>query len=275
MNTHKILIILGMHRSGTSLITRWLQACGLHVGDTLLGAETGNEEGHFEDVDFMHLHEELLLAQKLPASGLSNKAIKSPDVVQEEKIKNLFLLKNTLHAQWGWKDPRTCLFLEAYRKLLPGAFYVIILRGYQPVVSSLLNRHYKGLNRYYQSKGNVYKFFLRMKKKYNKNWLYKTYAKKYVRVWIAYSELLLKHIEAAPQQNFAVINYAALLKNENPFFEQLEKWGFILTHQQFKSVFNAQMLGNPVNIEALVDDPLLLAKAKQLETRLDSFMLKY
>jgi len=43
----KFLVILGMHRSGTSLITQWLKNCGLSVGDSLHGADVGNAEGHF------------------------------------------------------------------------------------------------------------------------------------------------------------------------------------------------------------------------------------
>ena len=35
-----ILVIAGMHRSGTSLITHWLHDCGLQVGERLVGAGT-------------------------------------------------------------------------------------------------------------------------------------------------------------------------------------------------------------------------------------------
>ena len=53
----KILIIVGMHRSGTSLITQWLYRCGLSIGNKLAPADIGNVEGYFEDSDFLKLHE--------------------------------------------------------------------------------------------------------------------------------------------------------------------------------------------------------------------------
>ena len=45
-----------MHRSGTSLISNWLHHCGLQLGEHLLEAGNGNEEGHFEDVEFLRMH---------------------------------------------------------------------------------------------------------------------------------------------------------------------------------------------------------------------------
>jgi hypothetical protein len=49
----KVLCIAGMHRSGTSLVTSWLQRCGLQIDDgQLLAANTGNPTGHFEDIEF-------------------------------------------------------------------------------------------------------------------------------------------------------------------------------------------------------------------------------
>ncbi|MBS1528172.1 MAG: hypothetical protein JST19_21175, partial [Bacteroidetes bacterium] len=89
-----VLIILGMHRSGTSLVTNWLYHCGLQVGENLLGKNAGNEEGHFEDTEFLKLHEEILAANGLPDTGLfAGKDIKiSP--YQEAKITAVVGVKN-------------------------------------------------------------------------------------------------------------------------------------------------------------------------------------
>src|ERR1700754_1667907 len=47
------LIILGMHRSGTSLAASLLQSAGLDVGLRLMEANWSNPRGHFEDMDFV------------------------------------------------------------------------------------------------------------------------------------------------------------------------------------------------------------------------------
>ncbi|HWB24745.1 MAG TPA: sulfotransferase [Chitinophagaceae bacterium] len=274
MVSNKILVILGMHRSGTSLITRWLHNCGLAIGDALLGPETGNDEGHFEDLDFIHLHERILISKKIPHTGLTFKTPGKLVSTQFAEIKNLIEAKNKKNNQWAWKDPRTCLFLNSYRKLLPGATYLIIFRDYQAVVSSLLNRDYKGLQRYYQSKGMVYKFFLRMKRKYHKNWLYNRYAEKYLKIWIAYNEELLKHIEALPSSQVMVVGYESLLKDDKPFFNRLTMDGFTLQYQNFKSIFNTRLINQPVDISPFIKNNYLLAKAMQLQTTIQNILLR-
>lgn len=269
-----MLIILGMHRSGTSLITQWLQACGLHIGDTLLGPETGNDEGHFEDADFVELHTQLFVNRQLPGTGLCNNYISTLTKAEQHAVQAIIDVKNKKHEQWAWKDPRTCLFLDTYRKLIPGAHYVIILRDYKAVVSSLLNRENKGLQRYYNSKGSIYKFFLRMKKKYNRDRVNRTYARQYLETWIAYSEALLGHIQTLPQDKFVVVKYTELLENDKTFFNQLTHWQFKLSHKPFTSIFNQQLIGQCLNISNLVMDNTLLIKAKRLERKLEEALLK-
>src|ERR1700678_1799220 len=102
----KILIIAGMHRSGTSLISHWLHSCGLNLGETLLGADIGNTEGHFEDVDFYRFHEDTLEAHHLSKFGFITHPIESLTGYQTEKLKSIISFKNKMSGQWGWKDPR-------------------------------------------------------------------------------------------------------------------------------------------------------------------------
>ena len=139
---NKTLVITGMHRSGTSLVSQWLHKCGIHLGDQVLGPAIGNSEGHFEDVDFVHLHEDILQTHLLPHSGLMTQAVSKLTYAEIEAMESLILKKNSKQEEWAWKDPRTCLFLTHYRRLLPSAFYLVILRDYASVVSSLINRMY-------------------------------------------------------------------------------------------------------------------------------------
>ena len=58
MNTQ--VIILGFHRSGTSLFTDYLNQAGLFVGSDLLGATPTNHRGHFEDRGIVSFHTSML-----------------------------------------------------------------------------------------------------------------------------------------------------------------------------------------------------------------------
>src|SRR6476620_5037184 len=61
----QLLIITGMHRSGTSLITSILQQSGLPIGEQLVPAAEGNPHGFFEDQAFMLLHQAMLHARSV------------------------------------------------------------------------------------------------------------------------------------------------------------------------------------------------------------------
>ncbi len=56
----EVLIVLGMHRSGTSAVAGALTKLGAAAPKTLLQADHGNERGYFESLRFMHFHDELL-----------------------------------------------------------------------------------------------------------------------------------------------------------------------------------------------------------------------
>ena len=59
--SQSLLIVTGMHRSGTSALCAALAACGVSFGDRLLGAIAGvNDEGFWEDAEVVALNEQLL-----------------------------------------------------------------------------------------------------------------------------------------------------------------------------------------------------------------------
>lgn len=139
INEQPVVVITGMHRSGTSLVSSILQRAGVPVGDKLYGASIGNPRGHFEDIDFHGFHEGLL--NRFGQTYLVQDAANLGEVTHEEaeKAKTLIEARND-QVIWGWKDPRTVLFLDLWSRLLPGARYVFSYRHPVEVVLSLLRR---------------------------------------------------------------------------------------------------------------------------------------
>ena len=58
-----IVCILGMHRSGTSMVARLLNLCGVYLGEEkdLIPAAEDNPEGFWENVKFQEINQELLI----------------------------------------------------------------------------------------------------------------------------------------------------------------------------------------------------------------------
>ncbi|WP_254173817.1 sulfotransferase [Planktothrix pseudagardhii] len=132
-------IITGMHRSGTSLTASILQSAGVHIGRNLLGADHVNIKGHFENIDFYHLHMNILDSQGASSAGWTlqdNLEIKEEFVDRAKEL----IEQNALSSVWGWKEPRTTLFLEFWAKLLPEAKFLLIYRSPWEVADSLYRR---------------------------------------------------------------------------------------------------------------------------------------
>lgn len=135
-----ILIITGMHRSGTSLVTAWLQSAGLDIGKNLLEGNYSNVKGFFENTDFLEFHRRILLAVGQEATGwTTEKKIVVPDEYIRQALQLIEDNASTTKA-WGWKEPRTSLFLNFWSNLLPDAKFLFIYRAPWEVCDSLYRR---------------------------------------------------------------------------------------------------------------------------------------
>ena len=85
----KVLVIAGMHRSGTSLITQWLNRCGLFVGNKLAGPEIGNTDGLFEDEQFQQLHKQFLKKRNYSPIGFITTSLSPLDVSEKKELKKI------------------------------------------------------------------------------------------------------------------------------------------------------------------------------------------
>ena len=138
--------IIGMHRSGTSMVARLLNQCGLNLGpeERLLGPNADNAMGHFEHTGFIEIDDALLKHfggswdnPPVLNSGWENDATLGELVAKAKKLIDTF----TNSAPWGWKEPRTTFLLPFWQKLLPDLRYVICVRNPLEVARSLAERN--------------------------------------------------------------------------------------------------------------------------------------
>jgi hypothetical protein len=271
---NNILIIAGMHRSETSLLSQWLNRCGLNLGEQLLGANIGNIEGHFEDVDFYRFHEDTLESNHLPKSGLIASTVPELSTYQKEKLKSIISFKNKMNRQWGWKDPRICLFLAHYRELIPDAYYLNIIRDYKSTVSSLISRDFKCYESKYLTRNWLLKGIwknLRRGKKLRK--FYLEQSEYYLNVWITYNEELLKNIQNLPDDRFMVVDHQKLYEDDKYIFSKLKNtWNFSLKYYDFKKIFKENLLSRVIDIDPFIKDKTLLEKAQNLQKELKKYV---
>jgi hypothetical protein len=134
---NRVLIITGMHRSGTSLVARFIHHSGIDLGESMLGANPGNRYGHFEDEEFLEFHRQVLKRN----FGHNWQAPGPPRLSDDEARKGRELIaRRAGKADWGWKDPRTSLFLDFWDRFLPEAHYLFMVRHPLSVIDSLARR---------------------------------------------------------------------------------------------------------------------------------------
>jgi hypothetical protein len=134
------LLVCGMHRSGTSLTASLFHAAGVRLGDQLLGANHGNDRGHYEDLGIYEFHRTALHAQGLGTEGfVAAGTVAVPEAMQPVG-RRLAAERGRAGGVWGWKEPRTVLFLDYWDAILPQARYVFVFRRPWEVVDSLFRR---------------------------------------------------------------------------------------------------------------------------------------
>lgn len=113
-----VYLVLGMHKSGTSLLAEVLHRSGIAMGDlAAAGAGADYDSGHkFEDAQVQALNKDLLgfgESYRLPAAPLR------PDADQQAAMAALVATRQAAGGDWGFKDPRSVLTYDAWQPLLP------------------------------------------------------------------------------------------------------------------------------------------------------------
>lgn len=135
-----IILVVGMHRSGTSLVARGLHAMGVNLGAAIdTTPHPANPHGHWEHADVWQAQEQLLIRfgrEWHSAPGpLPARWLEWPDT-RDTIDRFVWLASRELAArgQWLVKDPRSSLLIPLWREVARRAGVELrILRIIRPV----------------------------------------------------------------------------------------------------------------------------------------------
>ncbi len=133
----KVVAIVGMHRSGTSMLTGSLEEAGLFLGDVNVKNKY-NKKGNRESPYLMEFHEQLLEKNGGAWHTPPNTVVWSESDKNELKT---YIDSFSGQAIWGFKDPRTLLVLEGWKQMIPELQFVGIFRNPMSVALSLHERN--------------------------------------------------------------------------------------------------------------------------------------
>jgi hypothetical protein len=148
MSTSRAVLLLGMHRSGTSAIARGLGTLSVYLGNDFLDAQPENPTGYWEDKGIVALNERLLGALGLKwddTPPIDRRAFERRRVRALRRDAIRYLNRTfTSEPLWGFKDPRTIRVLpfwqRALRDLNVDDSYVVAIRNPRSVAASLFAR---------------------------------------------------------------------------------------------------------------------------------------
>ncbi|MGI9048077.1 MAG: sulfotransferase family protein [Rubrobacteraceae bacterium] len=118
------LLVVGMHRSGTSALARMLSLLGAALPEHVMGVFRGNETGHWEPERLVNLHDEMLAeaGSRWDDWRRFESASLGPERLSHYKnvISRLIAEKYGDAPLFVLKDPRLCRFVPLYEEVLGG-----------------------------------------------------------------------------------------------------------------------------------------------------------
>lgn len=143
------IFILGMHRSGTSALTRMINLLGVELGENTMAANSDNVTGFWEEAEIVALNDELLNefdmrwndVRSFPDDWLERGTVEG----YKEKILDILNMEFRDSNLWGLKDPRLCRLLPFYKPILDTmdceVKSILVLRDPMEVAQSLYARN--------------------------------------------------------------------------------------------------------------------------------------
>ncbi len=143
------LLVAGMHRSGTSAITRVVNLLGANAGPRLIAGQAGvNDQGFWEHADAVDFHERVLRwhttgwhdFRALPASAFVGDLARA----EVDEIRALVARDFAAADRWVLKDPRLSRLVPLWTQALAGSrwtpHFVLPVRHPAEVAASLERR---------------------------------------------------------------------------------------------------------------------------------------
>jgi hypothetical protein len=209
-----IYVVLGMHKSGTTLVSQILHHSGISMGeiDTRRGYDDSNQ---YEDQESLHLNMELIRAPDYEVLYIPPPPELVPTVQQRERMRRFIADRSVRHADWGFKDPRTTLVYPLWAEELPEHRLIAVWRAPEEIWPRFAA---PGPRLWYQEPKRAWNFVLR---------------------WCEHNRLLVKHLRETPR-DYLLLNYGDFMSGDGEF-RRLESFiGKPLVDQRRKELYRGK-----------------------------------
>lgn len=278
------IIIIGMHRSGTTMITEMLQRLGLFVGEKLDSNCEPNfflemndwmlrqcHGGWFHPVPISHLLEQPRV-RELTVDYL-RQLMNSPQIIEFTGVPKYIQGEGPFKASnpWGWKDPRNTFTLPIWLDIFPNAKVIHIYRNGIDVAASLHARATQELNaaamKHEKRKSRLMYWFKRKEGGFTRSLRCHSLAESFS-LWEEYVSQAFLHMEALPNEKLSIKFESFLMAPESILLELAAFCGLETSKLELSSLVGAI---KPDRANAYQNKPDLMAL---FQVKKDSYWMK-
>lgn len=123
-----IYVVLGMHKSGTTLASQILHHSGVNMGDNLENGVSYDQGNQYERESAWRLNEDILQANHQRSIDICLPTTLHLTPEQRARMQQIIAAGNQAYAHWGFKDPRTCLVYPLWASELTEHKLIVIYR---------------------------------------------------------------------------------------------------------------------------------------------------
>jgi len=220
-----IYVILGMHKSGTTLTSQILHHSGINMVDEIKAQEASYDRGDYYELDSAKaINMEIMRANGYQESNwrkvllgtlsrdnsFSDASLLTKD--QRTRMREILSNRDAKYAHWGFKDPRTCLVYPLWALELPEHKIIAIFRSH----NEQWQRHRP--QSIWQQYREPYKIV------------------KFIEKWCRYNANVLAHLQKT-QMDFLVLDYQRLMTTQAEFDRLQEFVGLELEDRRKKDLY--------------------------------------
>lgn len=142
------MLVLGMHRSGTSALARVLNLMGAYVGeseDLMPPHAQDNPTGYWERRELVIAHDDFFETAGHAWDRVSGFDLKALDADLQRKlarrVRQVVANQASHGTPWLVKDPRLCLLLPIWLEAAPDAACIVVVRDPREIAASMRESH--------------------------------------------------------------------------------------------------------------------------------------
>jgi hypothetical protein len=189
-----IYVVLGMHKSGTTLVAEVLHHSGINMVESTDSHKSYDQGNKYERESAQALNRGILDTKPF-VDGFSSLDLPAPATLRDTdelrtRIRRLVEDLNRTHRHWGFKDPRTCWTYPVWASELPEHRVIAIYRTPDEIWP-----RYRQPRRPYNDPYRAWKFIVR---------------------WCEYNSRILTHLYNT-DADYLILSYRELMETQTEF----------------------------------------------------------